>query len=198
MNLSKLLMELDKLKRTYRFSSMPPEVSESSADHSWKLSIMVFSVADEYNIKVNINRSMQLALIHDIPEYITGEFDSLLIHNGELSKEEKMKGEKRAIEYLKNEGGKFGKRIYKLFNEFEKGETRESKYVNALDKMEALTHLAVVAENRNPDWNYTITYADKDVQAFPELKPLLKDVKVKLKEVAEKSGFNCDTKYDEV
>lgn len=77
MNLAELLMELDKLKRIYRFSSMPSEVSESSADHSWKLALMVFSVAEEYRIKVNINHTMQLALIHDIPEYITGEFDSL-------------------------------------------------------------------------------------------------------------------------
>jgi len=85
-----------------------------------------------------------------------------------------------------------------LFVEFEKGETRVAKYVNALDKIEALTHLIVVAERHNDDWNYTITYADKSVSEFPELKPLLKDVKMKLRDVSQKSGFGWKSKYDEI
>lgn len=198
MNLAEMLMELDELKRTYRFSSMPAEVRESSADHSWKLALMTFSVAEEYNINIDVQHAMQLALVHDIPEYITGEFDSLLVYNGELSKELKAESERKAVEYLDRRAGRFGGVIHRLFNEFEKGETREAKYVVALDKIEAMIHLAVVVENKNPDWNYTITYANGAVSNFPELRPLLRDVKVKLREVAEKSGFCWKDEYDRI
>lgn len=70
--------------------------------------------------------------------------------------------------------------------------------MKALDKIEALTHLIAVAEKYNKNWDYTITYADKSVSEFPELKPLLKEVKVKLKEVSQKSGFVWKSKYDEI
>ncbi len=196
MNLIELLMELDGLKRTYRFSTMNPEVRDSSADHSWKLAFMVSSVAKEYNLDINIEHAMELAVVHDIPEYITGEIDSARIVNGEVSRESKAAAEKEAVKYLGRVGGKAGSMIYNLFLEFEEGETRVAKYVNALDKIEALTHLAVVAEKHNDDWNYTITYADKAVSEFPELKPLLRDVKVKLREVSEKSGFEWKSEYD--
>ena len=198
MNLTELLMELDKLKRTYRFSTMHPKVRDSSADHSWKLAFMVFSVADEYNLDIDMEHAMKLALVHDIPEYITGEIDSTLIYKGEVTRESKAKREKEAVEYLGEKAGKIGGIIRDLFMEFEKGETRVAKYVNALDKIEALTHLIVVAERHNDDWNYTITYADRSVSEFPELKPLLKDVKMELRDVSQKSGFEWKSKYDEI
>ncbi len=197
MNLTELLMELDKLKRTHRFSTMPPEVRDSSADHSWKLAFMTVSIAGEYNLNIDVGHAMKLALVHDIPEYITGEIDSYLVHTGKVTKDSKAVIEKEAVKYLRREGGKTGSMIYDLFLEFEEQETRVAKYVNALDKIEALTHLAVVAEKHNDDWNYTITYADKAVSQFPELKPLLRDVKVKLREASEKSGFVWKSGYDE-
>jgi len=100
MNLTELLMELDKLKRIYRFSTMHPEVRDSSADHSWKLAFMTFSVADEYNLDIDMEHAMKLALVHDIPEYITGEIDSTLIYKGVVTRESKARREKEAVEYL--------------------------------------------------------------------------------------------------
>jgi len=198
MNLTELLMELDKLKRTYRFSTMHPIVRESSADHSWKLVFMTFSVAAEYNLSIDVEHAMELAGVHDIPEYITGEIDSTLIYRGEVTRESKARREKEAVEYLREKAGKIGAIIKDLFTEFEEGKTRESKYVKALDKIEALIHLAVVAEKHNDDWDYTVTYADKSVSEFPELKPLLRDVKMKLREVSQKSGFEWKSEYDDI
>ncbi len=198
MNLTELLMDLDELKRTYRFSTMHTKVRDSSADHSWKLAFMTFSVAEEYNLDIDVRQAMKLALVHDIPEYITGEIDSSLIYNGKVTEESKAIAEKKAVEYLRREGGKTGNMIYNLFFEFEEQKTMVAKYVKALDKIEALTHLIVVAEGCDDDWNYTITYADKAVSEFPGLKPLLKDVKIKLREVSQKSGFEWKSEYDEV
>ena len=96
MNLTELLMELNELKRTYRFSTMQPEVRDSSADHSWKLAFMTFSVAEEYNLDIDVRQAMKLALVHDIPEYITGEIDSSLIYNGKVTEESKAIAEKKS------------------------------------------------------------------------------------------------------
>lgn len=108
MNFIGLLMELDKLKRTYRFSTMHTKVHDSSADHSWKLAFMTFSVADEYNLDVDVEHAMKLALVHDIPEYITGEIDSSLIYHRKITKDSKAIAEKKAVEYLRKEGGRAG------------------------------------------------------------------------------------------
>nr|NQU91084.1 HD domain-containing protein [Bacteroidota bacterium] len=50
--------------------------SESSAEHSWRLSLMAFLVANELKItKVNVEHAMKLALVHDLAESLTGDID---------------------------------------------------------------------------------------------------------------------------
>jgi 5'-deoxynucleotidase YfbR-like HD superfamily hydrolase len=44
--------EINKLKETYRYSEVPNMPKESSASHSWRLSVMVSLIAEELNLDI--------------------------------------------------------------------------------------------------------------------------------------------------
>lgn len=191
------LIEADKLKRTYRFSTMPKGARDSVADHSYGLALMTLIVAEEYQIDVDIAKAVGIALKHDIQEYITGEIDSKRVANGEISKEEKRLGELKAVREIERKYGWFGKEICEGWFDFEEGRDRENLYVKALDKIEAMTHLiSVGGEHHDNDWRYTATYADEAVRNFPEINPLLKEVKKKLREECERMDGEWKAEYD--
>lgn len=62
-----------KLKKAIRFSAAKKIKGDSSADHSWRLALMVFTVAKELKLKMNVEKAMKIALVHDIAEAVTGE-----------------------------------------------------------------------------------------------------------------------------
>lgn len=137
-NLLEFFIEVDKLKRTYRFSTRDKSVHDSVADHSWKLALIVISVAEKLNLNVDILHSVKLALCHDIPEYITGEIDSRLIHLGKFSKEEKLKLEKKASEEINKKFGIIGEQISDLWREYEGCKTRKLNMLRHWIKLKQL------------------------------------------------------------
>jgi len=195
-NLFEFFVEVDKLKRTYRYSTRDSAIQDSVADHSWKLAMMVIFTTKELDLEINILHAIKLALCHDIQEYIAGEIDARRIHREEFSKEKKFELEKNAIEEIKEKFGKIGEEIKELWEEFEEGKTKEAKYVNALDKIEAISHLLSVERVEKFDMDYTAVCANESVKNFPELKPLLKEVQMKLKKECEKIGEVWKAEYE--
>lgn len=191
------LIEADELKRTYRFSTLPEGARDSVADHSYRLALMALTVAEEYKIDIDRGRAVGIALKHDIQEWITGEIDSKLVADGSVTKEEKQLKELKAVREIERKYGWFGKEICEGWFDFEEGRDRENLYVKALDKIEAMTHLiSVGGEHHDDDWGYTATYADEAVRNFPELNPLLKEVKKKLRVECERRGVEWKAEYD--
>ncbi len=61
------LADAEKLKTTLRFGAnelMPRKYRESSADHSWKVSLLVFVFAKELNLDIDLNKVIKMAIIH--------------------------------------------------------------------------------------------------------------------------------------
>ncbi len=199
-NLVDFLAESEKLKITERYGTCKPELRDSVADHSWKLGLMVIFVAETLNIQLNVPHAVELALVHDLQEYIAGEIDSIRVARGEVTKEQKRQLEESAIKDLASRFPVIGSRISDLWYEFEGRKTQEARYVVALDKIESLIHLFTFADRgRNyDDADHIAFYADDAVLEFPELKPMLREVKVKLKETYKQGGFEWKPEYDRV
>ncbi len=90
-NLEKLVdffIEVESLKKTYRYSTCPENVRDSSADHSWKLTFMASVLGKEVK-DVDSYRAIQICLVHDLAESITGDIDSYRIVLREITKEQK-------------------------------------------------------------------------------------------------------------
>lgn len=105
---------------------------ESIADHMYRMAVLSMLLPDH---NLDIGKCVQLCLVHDLAEALTGDITPL----DKVTKEEKLKREKEAIEEIVDgqlAGSKAGKRILDLWNEYEDRETIESKTVKDLDRFE--------------------------------------------------------------
>jgi len=87
------------LKKTKRYGEFDV-YKESSADHSWRLALMSFILADEIKLDIDVLKAVKIAIVHDLPEAITGDIPNCEIEYGRVSKEEKQKDEIHAINNL--------------------------------------------------------------------------------------------------
>jgi putative hydrolase of HD superfamily len=188
-----------KLKSSFRYSEIKNGMQrkESSADHSWRLTLMVFVITSKLKLNIDTEKALKMALVHDLAEAITGDIDYILIAEGKISKEEKQKAEIEAIKKLRNSlGSETGEEVYNLWNEFGECSTKEAKFVNALDKMETLTHLVETGYKTYDKPEFIANYADKAVKNFPELTGMLKIIKQDLKEEFRKGNIPWKEEYD--
>jgi putative hydrolase of HD superfamily len=192
-------IEINKLKDSKRYSTSPRHVPDSSADHSWKLALMTITFNENLKLGLDSLHCVKLALTHDICEYLEGDIDSLLVRKGVVSKEKKREIELKAMTKLEK-GYSFGRELRELWEEFEEKNSPESKYVNALDKIEALTHMidkGFIGNSEDPiDLLHTAVYADKAVADFPRLTLLLNELKFRLKQIYKKQGFEWKPEYE--
>jgi putative hydrolase of HD superfamily len=199
-NLEKIfdfLKEIENLKSTLRYNKTPSGRTESSADHSWRLALTTFIIADELKLNLDITKSIKIALIHDIAEALTGDIDEISIADGKISNEDKIQQEKEAIIELKNTLPKsIGKEISDLWYEYEANTTKESKFIKALDKIETLTQLAETGYKIYDRPEFIANYANKAVKTFPELTDALIIVKRKLKIEFDKGNIEWKEEYD--
>ncbi len=195
-NLDSLLdffLETEQLKQTRRYSTCPA-VSDSVADHSWKLAFMVSTLSKDIP-EIDPLHTIEMCLVHDLAEYVTGEIDAHRIYTGEVTEEEKYALELKAVEEFKGRLA-FGQKIYDLWTEFEEQQTPEAKYARALDKIEALIHIFFEGVEKDNDPDFTISYANDVIENAPKLKPLLKRIKQRLKTAYQDAGIEWKPEYE--
>ncbi len=190
--------QAERLKSTIRFSEEPEALRDSSAAHSWKLTLMVMIMADELKLEINVEKAIRMAIIHDLAESITGDIDHILIVQGKISKEDKRKAEEQAMNKIKKSlPKKIGQDIYDLWQEFEKGLTKEAKFVKALDKIEAMIRFLEGGHKVWHDNPESIPiHADKAVKYFPQLEGILRIIKQDMKKEFKKGGIPWEEKYN--
>jgi len=196
--LLKFLHETEKFKSTFRKYPLSTGRKESSAEHSWRLSLMAFLVAEQLDLKIDIKKATEIAIVHDIAEAYCGDFDSLKIFRGTLDKSVKEKAEKDAIMRITTHLPKrLGHKILSLWEEYEDAKTLEAKYIKALDKIETTIQYI---ETDHSMWEGTDhvagSYADPKVEEFPELRPFLKELKKELRKEYKKEKVPWKKEYD--
>ena len=188
----------EKLKETRRWSSvvrMPDK--ESSADHSWHTALLVIIFADEFNLKVDLERSLKLALVHDLAEAIAGDVDCSLIATGVVTKEEKYEAELAAIKKIRKMLPEIsGREIESLWHEFEKAETTEGKFVKATDRIESIDHILLCGHTTFDYPDLIAPYPNKAVRNFPPLIPALRELQKRLKPLYAKLNWDWKKEYD--
>ena len=149
------ILELDKLKGvTRKTRPLGLDRYENSAEHSWQIALMAASLAHFAESPVDLDRVIGMLLVHDIGEIDTGD---TIVYATE-GQEERKAAERVAVTRI------FGMlpapqaaRFMALWEEFESGETAESRFANAVDRaMPALLNLA----NQGQSWRENgITHA---------------------------------------
>lgn len=137
-NLLEFLHLVEKLKCILRHGWTSSGRQESVADHSWRLALIVIFCSHFTDQNINVEKTLKMALVHDIAEVITGDVPYFLAPEGSLEKIIKKKQEKEAIiSITKTLEKSFGNELLQLWEEYESNQTYEAKIVKAVDKIEA-------------------------------------------------------------
>lgn len=112
--------------------------TENDAMHIFKLSFLVMLITPYLKTPVDSLKMLEMALVHDIAEGKTGDYTAANQRINPELKKEKQQREAQAIKEIKSLlPPPLNKKIYSLYQEYEKKETIEAKIVSALDKLEA-------------------------------------------------------------
>lgn len=136
--------EINNLKRLYRQGwlkkgrNIPEDKCESIGDHAYAVTTYSYFIADQYYPELDLMKVISMAVVHELVEIYAGDWTP---HDG-ISEEEKYKIEEEACKRFTDKFSN-GNKYFKLWQEFEKGETPEADFVKQIDKLEAVLQAGV-------------------------------------------------------
>lgn len=149
------ILEIDKLKAvTRKTRNLDNQRYENSAEHSWQIALLAWSLAPYAAPEVQIDRVIRLLLVHDIGEIDTG--DTIVYAEGGWAerKAEELAAVQRISGLLPATQAAL---LLDLWQEFEAGDSADARFANACDRaMPVLLNLA----NQGQSWRENgISYA---------------------------------------
>jgi putative hydrolase of HD superfamily len=154
-------MNLTKLKTIPRSGWLSHNVSlpdiESVADHTFSMSVLSMVMADlelERGVKVNIERVLRMALLHDLAESLTFDISrAYLDYMGTRGGEMKREIERNAWEHVVKgiEDRKMARLYRNAQKEYVENKTREAKIVHAADSIDILLQVASYRRRGYPE-----------------------------------------------
>lgn len=129
--ITEFLLELDALKRVNRRSYVTQTTRlENSAEHSWHLAMACWSIAELFQLDVNHEKLLKLALVHDLGEIDAG--DTFLYDS---SRSEAHIEEREGIARLQAHGGNGIDNLLEVWDEQETGSSPETELLKAIDRI---------------------------------------------------------------
>ncbi len=167
-NLLDFLHQAEKLKTVLRHSWLSSGRRESVAEHTWRIGIMAMVLAPYLKKKVNLEKVFKMLLIHDLPEVYAGDYFAW-----KAPLKNKYQNEKNGLnKILKVLPQKSRKEMAGIWQEHEAWKTEESKFVRALDKLEALIQHSEgnIKHLNKTEIRLNLTYGLKHCEFDPFLK----------------------------
>jgi putative hydrolase of HD superfamily len=127
-------MEIDRLKGVERRNWLADgSRRENTAEHSWHIGVAALVFAPFAQEPVDIGRSVAMALAHDIVEIDAGDTFAYDVGEGAASKEAREQA--AALRLFGLLAHAQGTALRELWDEYERGDTPEARFVMALDRM---------------------------------------------------------------
>jgi putative hydrolases of HD superfamily len=128
--------ELDKLKGILRQSMlMDASRRENSAEHSWHLATLAILLLEHVEETIDLIRVLKMLLVHDVVEIDAGDTFAYDTVNIATQSEREQRAAERLFGLLPDEQGR---ELHALWEEFEHRQSPESKYANALDRLQPI------------------------------------------------------------
>jgi len=182
------ILEVDNLKHVRRKTILLDHSRrENSAEHSWHIALMVMLMS-EYSVKRDIDyfHVMKMLLIHDLVEIDAGD---TYCYDDE-GRQDQTQREERAAERI------FGllpadqaAALRALWDEFEKRQTPESRFANALDRVQPLLNNYFTAGQTWQDNSIKSGQVHRRMRPVKDGSPVLWEYVTALIEAAVKKGF---------
>lgn len=143
----KFLLEIDKEKNILRQTHLSGHGRrENDAEHAWHMAIMIYLLREYANEKIDLAKTMMMALIHDIVEIDAGDtyaYDTAALAT---QQEREAKAARRIFGLLPEDQRE---EMLALFQEFEDYETPEARFAHVLDNLQPLM---LNDSNNGGDW----------------------------------------------
>jgi len=166
--------------------------AESVADHMYRMAMMGFALGRVEGI--DSTKCIKMALVHDLAESIVGDLVVEGDKQDNITREEKQKKEREALYGICDAlGGAAGEEIRTLWEEFETGDSAETRHLKDLDRFEMVLQANEYEEAQNmalPDF-FRTTAGKFKTPFFQEL-----DAEVR-KRRAERLSKDAEKKADE-
>ncbi len=129
-------LEIDKEKNIFRQTHLSGHGrNENDAEHAWHMAVMAYLLREYANEKIDITRVMLMCLIHDIVEIEAGDTYAYDTENLKTQKAREDAAKEKLYSMLPEDQKQ---ELIALFDEFEAGETAESRYAHAMDNLQPL------------------------------------------------------------
>ncbi len=132
----KFAITIDEMKNIFRRNLLADgSRCENDAEHSWHLAILAMLLEEYSEQKVDIERVLKIALVHDLIEVYAGDTFAYDSKGNEDKHEREIQAADKLFGMLDEAQGA---EIRALWDEFEAMETAESRYANAIDRIQPL------------------------------------------------------------
>ncbi len=134
-SVTSFLLELDALKHVNRRNHISADDAgqvrvENSAEHSWHLAMACWSIAELFELRVNHEKLLKMALVHDLGEIDAG--DTFLYAD---TRREAHIEERDGIARLQRERGNGIGNLSELWEEQETGDSPETQLIKVVDRL---------------------------------------------------------------
>ena len=132
------LIEIDKMKEVFRRTVLlNSRRRENDAEHSWSFAMYAIILQEYANEKVNIERVIKIALVHDLVEVYAGDTFAYDTKGYEDKQQRELDSAEKLFGMLPSDQRD---EIRALWDEFEAKETPEAKFANCCDRIQPLIH----------------------------------------------------------
>lgn len=130
------LVEVDRLKTVLRQSPLAAaDRRENDAEHSWHLAMLVMVLAEYADEPIDIRRTLELVLLHDLVEIQAGDTP---LYDSELGADQADRESVAADVLFALLPPDQAERFRALWDEFEARKTPEARFAKAMDRLQPL------------------------------------------------------------
>lgn len=164
MKVMSFVHEAEQLKNTMRQCWSSTGKQESTAEHTWRLCLMVM-LFEKYLPQLDTLKLMKMCLIHDIAEIVDGDIPAIIKVPNKSEKERK-----NLVLLTKNLPTHLKEEIITLWDDYENILSVEAKVAKALDKLETLMQHNIGENPQNFDYNFNLSYGKQYTNEIEVLK----------------------------
>lgn len=157
------LRKAERLKGTLRSAHTSSGRAESVAEHSWRLTLLAMTFADQLP-DVDLLKLLKICILHDLGEAVDGDIPA-----PEQSFTDSKAGKERndflslvtsLPDHLKSE-------FVSLWDEYEDGSSQEARAAKALDKLETILQHNQGANPADFDYDFNLDYGREHTSKVP-------------------------------
>ncbi|MES0879469.1 HD domain-containing protein [Roseibium sp. SCP14] len=173
------LQAAEQLKDTLRSGSTRNGRRESTAEHSWRLALMILVFEKELG-EVDILRLLKLSLIHDLGEAISGDIPAPEQNPGDDRQERERHDFQVLCSSLPSD---MAQDLLSLWDEYTQAQTLEARLAKAFDKLETMLQHQLMPPRSVIFHDFNLSYGRSHTDGFPLTRQIRARVDARTREI---------------